>query len=87
MANDSLMQKKVEIYLNTPLFPFRYKAGKVKMQFHEDITHVSGMVLEERSSGFVVGIDAVSNQKETDESPPFKTIFLPLHKIDFIICA
>lgn len=87
MASELLLQKKVEIYLSTPLFRIRYKEGKLTQQLRENVTHISGTILEERSGGFLIGVEALSDQKETDHTPPFHRIFLPLHKIDFIVCS
>ena len=87
MASDLLLKKKVEIYLATPLFPFRYKEGRASKKLMDNVVHLSATIIEERSGGLIVDVSAISDQKITDQQPPLNRIFLPYRKIDLIICT
>ncbi len=83
--SDILTGKKVEIYLKTPLFAFKYKEKGEVRGFMEDVVHISATLVADRAGGFIVDVSAVSDQKKTDTSPPLKRVFIPSHKIDFMI--
>ena len=77
--------KKVEIYLNTPLFRCRYTMIRSEEQLIENAVHLSGKIVEEYEGGFGVQVKALYSVKHKQDSLPFSTILVPLHKIDFMV--
>lgn len=69
------------IYLNTPLI-------RIGDEMMESIIRVRGKVVGEGPQGYVIQVKAVGDEKKWEEETSFpKKIFLPLHKIDFIVPA
>ena len=77
--------RNVEIFLKTPLFRFKYMHEGEERQIMENAVRISGKVTEEKSGGIVIKVDAISNLKISETNLPFKEIFIPFSKADYII--
>jgi hypothetical protein len=77
--------KKVEIFLNTPLFRFKYMLKDEEKTLLENAVRISGKVSEEKGSGLAVKVDSISNMKISESDLPFDELFIPFAKIDYII--
>ncbi len=74
-----MTNEQVTIYLNTPLV-----APQPKGTLVERASMIRGKVLSELQGGIFVQIKAIGNEKGWSEHCPFKKIFVPHHKIDFV---
>ncbi len=83
--NDSLDGRKVEVFLKTPLFRFRYVLNKKEHELMDNAVRVSGTVLKEKGAGLLIKVDVLSNMKQTERELPFEEIFIPYGKIDFLV--
>lgn len=77
--------KKVEIFLKTPLFRFKYVIKEEEKQLLENSVRLSGKVVKEKSAGVLLKVDAVSNMKTSEKDLPFEQVFIPFSKVDYII--
>lgn len=67
------------VYLNTPLI--QPEGDKPIL---DNTYRIKGKIVSKDNDGFAIQVSAIGNKKEWDKSPPFKKIFLPMHKIDFV---
>ncbi|HLG19324.1 MAG TPA: hypothetical protein VI895_05850 [Bdellovibrionota bacterium] len=79
--------KRVEIFLNTPLFRFRYVFNNEERELLENAVRISGVVLREKRAGLLVKAEELSNMKLTESELPFERIFIPYGKIDFVVVS
>jgi len=79
--------KKVEIFLSTPLFRFRYEENDEQLELMENAVRLSGTIVKESAGGFILKAEALSNMRKVEKNLPFEKIFLPYGKIDFMIVA
>jgi len=77
--------KDVEIFLNTPLFRFRYRYGNEERELMENAVRLSGVILKEKEAGILLKVRVISNMKRKDEELPFDQIFIPYAKVDFMV--
>ena len=79
--------KKVDIFLKTPLFRFRYLDEGKESQLMDNVIRVHGQITQEKEQGVVVSVVDLSNQKTKLQKKelPFSTIFIPFDKVDFMI--
>jgi len=84
MGNE-IAGKKVDIFLKTPLYRFKYLVEGKERQLIENIVRIEGKVLELHDAGLLVEVKNLSNQKERQQDLPFETIFLPFEKVDFMV--
>ena len=75
MSNESVI-----IYLHTPLSDPDYKGNTIN-----EITCIKGKILSETPGGFVIQVKSAGNGKNWKDDFPFKKIFIPQYKIDFMI--
>lgn len=68
------------VYLNTPLIEHS-SAGSGSEPIHV----LRGKLMEQSSFGLSLQVKSVGNGKVFLESPPFKKILIPSHKIDFVL--
>lgn len=80
-----LAGENVEVFLQTPLFRFKYKIENQEHELMENAVRVSGLVLEELSGGLAISVKALSNLKTEEKNLPFEDVFIPYGKIDFIV--
>lgn len=88
MSKDSekkMTGRSVELFLTTPLFCFRYKLKGVEKTLLENTVRVSGQIVSENNSGVHLRVSEISNMKEVEKELPFKELFVPFLKIDFIV--
>lgn len=72
--------QNVTIYLNTPLIQPEPEAAKAGQVFR-----IKGSIQSSEPQGFTVAVKGVGDDKGWQEGRlPFKKIFIPLHKIDFM---
>ncbi len=78
-------KKKVEIFLNTPLFRFKYMNKNQERHLLDNAVRISGNVVKEKAAGLLIRVETISNMKISESELPFKEIFLPFSKIDYMI--
>ncbi len=81
----SLEGKRIEIFLQTPLFRFRYMHEDQERVLLENAVHITAVVREEMGNGLWLKVEALSNLREKSSELPFEEIFLPFNKIDFMV--
>ena len=74
-----MTNEQVIIYLNTPLVSHQPKGGTTFLS-----TQIRGKILEESAGGVLIQVKGIGNEKGWNDNNPFKKIFLPHHKINFI---
>jgi hypothetical protein len=79
--------KRVEIFLQTPLFQFRYLHEEEERELLENAVHITAVVKEELGAGLWLKVEGLSNLKEKSSDLPFDEIFLPYNKIDFMVMS
>jgi len=77
--------KKIEIFLKTPLFRFKYMIDGEEKHLMENAVRISGEVIKEKSHGLTINVEGISNLKISETSLPFREIFIPFSKVDYII--
>ena len=77
--------KRVEIFLKTPLFRFKYVLKGEERQLLENAVRISGKVAREKEAGLLLEVEAISNLKLSENDLPFEEIFVPFSKVDFVI--
>ncbi len=75
----------MEVFLQTPLFRFKYLYDKEERELMENIVRISGLLLKETQLGVLIQVKAISNLKVVEKELPFETIFIPMNKVDFIV--
>lgn len=75
MPNETII-----VYLNTPLIERDSQNSS-----QESIHVLRGKLMEQSSFGLSVQVKSVGNSKEFSDTPPFKKILIPSHKIDFVL--
>ncbi|MFH1018002.1 MAG: hypothetical protein V1798_07460 [Pseudomonadota bacterium] len=83
----SLNGKRAEIFLQTPLFRFRYMRENEERELLENAVHVTAVIKQELSGGLWLKVEALSNLREKTSDLPFEEIFLPFNKIDFLVLS
>ncbi len=83
----SLEGKRVEIFLQTPLFRFRYMHDEEERELLENAVHVTGVIRDEMGAGLWLKVEALSNLREKATELPFEEIYLPFSKIDFMVLS
>ena len=81
----TVIGKKVEIFLNTPLFRFKYMMNQEEMELLENAVRISGQILEETAAGFLIKVDVISNMKQKQTELPFEEVLIPYSKVDFVV--
>lgn len=73
---------EVTIYLNTPLIPTDYRSKATA----DEISRIKGKIISEHASGYILQVKTTGNPREWFDNPShLKRIFLPLHKVDFMV--
>lgn len=73
--------ENVTIHLNTPLVVHLGGSGQPVVN---QSSLIRGKVLSETNGGLFIQVKAIGNAKGWSENLPFKKVFLPHHKIDFV---
>ena len=82
------MEKRdVEIFLKTPLFRFKYMHEGEEKQLLENAVRISGKVVVEKPHGVILKVEAISNLKVSETALPFKELFIPFSKMDYMIIS
>lgn len=84
-AASALEGARVEIFLTTPLFRFKYILEGQERELLENTVRISGTILEDLGAGVLLKVEILSNLRQTDKELPFDRIFLPYSKIDFMV--
>jgi hypothetical protein len=77
--------RDAKIFLKTPLFRFKYMHEGEEKQLLDNAVRIRGKVVAEKSGGVVIRVEALSNLKQSESELPFKEIFIPFSKVDFIV--
>lgn len=77
--------RSVEIFLQTPLFRFRYVHEGIEKELMDGAVRLRGKILAEKAGGVLVSVEAISNLKVTESELPFKQVFIPFSKIDYMM--
>ncbi len=85
--SSGLEGKRVEIFLQTPLFRFRYMHENEERLLLENVVHITAVVKSETGAGLCLKVEALSNLREKMSELPFEEIFLPFNKIDFMVLS
>jgi hypothetical protein len=83
--DEALEGKDVEVFLQTPLFRFKYLYDGEERELMENAVRISGHVLKEKDAGLLITITEISNMKRTEKELPFEELFIPFDKIDFVV--
>ena len=77
--------RRVNVYLKTPLFRFKYVSEGEERYLLENTVRLEGVVKRESPGGVELEVDEMSNLKVVEKDLPFREIFIPFDKIDHII--
>ena len=75
-----MINQNVIIYLNTPLIETGVEEGRVAL-----IARLKGKILAQGSEGFLLQTKAAGDKKGWNDSTTVKKIFVPVHKVDYIV--
>jgi len=75
--------KSVQVQLHTPILVPTAEGAKVSEK-QETVLLIKGNVSQFSEAGLVLEIKELWNQKNEKISSPYKSIFLPHHKIDHV---
>lgn len=75
-----MLNQNVVVYLNTPLVGTGAEGERVEL-----IARLKGKILAQGNEGFLLQAKAVGDKKGWNDSTPIKKIFIPVHKVDYIL--
>jgi len=79
--------KKVRVQLNTPIdIEVSEEGAKEKIRL-ETIFKIYGTITEFGNAGVEIEISDLFNEKNLKILPPYRSLFLPYHKIDYLFSA
>lgn len=80
-----MKDQNVEVLLHTPLLVITGRDEIREKPVLENLLRIQGKVISESSGGIRLTVKAVGSERALEKNPHFSEIFIPYHKIDYII--
>ncbi len=80
-----MKDRQVEILLQTPLLIVGEREAIKQKPVLAHVSRVFGKIVQENSGGVWLEVKSIGSEKALDRSPPWKEIFIPYHKIDYVV--
>jgi hypothetical protein len=78
--------RNLVMFLKSPLFQFKYEREGQKVMLARDLVQLKGEVVKEKGAGIWLRVEAMgANDLSITEDLPFKEIFVPFAKIDYMV--